>query len=877
MDLRSLSQKTINDKTLIRKLSTFHTIEANIILKSYFNMDIYDKCNYYDSYANVKKLLVEEKDLAIVKEIILHTKDEIDSSVNKNNLFHKAVIREDKELVNLCLECNLDVTNKNKQGYTPLHLATINKYISIIKLFLEHKKDISTLDNNGFSFLDYYDFSQSPSIMKLLLDNYNIVIEQNKEKFKSVFTQRDIYNMVMDNMVNEINNLSIRDIVNYNFENNNYILKLAIFRNKFEIVNCLINKNICIDDNFIIYEVVHSENASMLDLFINNDAYIMDEYDKFRMSFIEMASTTNPTIIKRLIEHGIDFYSKGYNNKYIIDYPILHYQFSIVHYLIYNCKDIRKYSYLDKDIVIKIYQRFHESEICKYMIVKNVIIPKENDLLHLASEQGNLDFVKYLLNKGFDINSFSSDLRTPLSYAVIANKINVVNYLISQGADVNLYNIRSPLHKAIENDNIRMVQCLLDNRANIEAIDCDRNTPLMVAIKEKKREIVNLLIERNANVNAVNKNKNVLITAIQYFDFLIVERLIEAGADVNANNSLFYAVKKVNSSLTKLLLDHGANPNIVDDFNKSPLYYSVEYDIFKTFQYLIEYGSILDLQDKDIIFSGLKKHVFIKYFLEHGLDVNIKSNTNYSLLYHAFEIGNLLIIKTLLEHGANLNEEIEEQSYMFYAIKLLNNELVSFLIEKGFDVNQRDRDGNTPLIYLLKQSNIHKNNYMIQYTLDKDFCYTKCHDRYIDEKRKNIIFIMKILLENKADINLKNNANETALSIAINSDEFSLSEYFIKMNDFKIRKVTIHSRYDYYRLGYYDIVDYLVDHGADVNALNEYNETLFSASMRYIPSNILVKMIEHGANLNVVDYHKNTPLEQAIKRNDSDLIFILKT
>ena len=67
----------------------------------------------------------------------------------------------------------------------------------------------------------------------------------------------------------------------------------------------------------------------MLDLFINNDAYIMDEYDKFRMSFIEMASTTNPTIIKRLIEHGIDFYSKGYNNKYIIDYPILHYQFSI--------------------------------------------------------------------------------------------------------------------------------------------------------------------------------------------------------------------------------------------------------------------------------------------------------------------------------------------------------------------------------------------------------------------------------------------------------------------------------------------------------------------------------------------------------------------
>ena len=57
--------------------------------------------------------------------------------------------------------------------------------------------------------------------------------------------------------------------------------------------------------------------------------------------------------------------------------------------------------------------------------------------LHLAVGSGNLDMVKFLVEKGADINAKRADQGTPLHWACSAGFTECVMYLIEHGASIN--------------------------------------------------------------------------------------------------------------------------------------------------------------------------------------------------------------------------------------------------------------------------------------------------------------------------------------------------------------------------------------------------------------------------------------------------------
>lgn len=59
--------------------------------------------------------------------------------------------------------------------------------------------------------------------------------------------------------------------------------------------------------------------------------------------------------------------------------------------------------------------------------------------LHRAAEHGNVEEIKMLLAKGEPINRFDDLDYTPLHYAVENNRIEIVDILIDAGADVNAH------------------------------------------------------------------------------------------------------------------------------------------------------------------------------------------------------------------------------------------------------------------------------------------------------------------------------------------------------------------------------------------------------------------------------------------------------
>ncbi|RMG78487.1 MAG: ankyrin repeat domain-containing protein [Bacteroidetes bacterium] len=119
----------------------------------------------------------------------------------------------------------------------------------------------------------------------------------------------------------------------------------------------------------------------------------------------------------------------------------------------------------------------------------------------------------------------------------------------------------------------------------------------------------------------------------------------------------------------KELINKGANVNVRDEFNRTPLHYAV-------------------LKGREDI---------VKILLKHGANPNVKDNNGSTPLHWAATKGYCEIMKLLLKNKANINERgINGDTPLHYAVDAGNYEAVEFLIKNKADVNIKNDDGNTP-------------------------------------------------------------------------------------------------------------------------------------------------------------------------------------
>ncbi|XP_045131002.1 ankyrin repeat domain-containing protein 50-like isoform X1 [Portunus trituberculatus] len=133
-------------------------------------------------------------------------------------------------------------------------------------------------------------------------------------------------------------------------------------------------------------------------------------------------------------------------------------------------------------------------------------------LRHFTQTLRGLEAVLLLISFGADVNARTEarhDYRSVLHYAVLSGSVPIVNLLLKQGARVNFeasYNKPTPLDLAILKGDLEMVRLILDNGANLDASSPIIGSPLHMACSEgipNRLEIIKLLLERGANPNIV--------------------------------------------------------------------------------------------------------------------------------------------------------------------------------------------------------------------------------------------------------------------------------------------------------------------------------------------------------------------------------------
>lgn len=387
-----------------------------------------------------------------------------------------------------------------------------------------------------------------------------------------------------------------------------------------------------------------------------------------------------------------------------------------------------------------------------------------------------------LLDGTRDVNHPEPDGMTPLHYAVLNNDVDVARALLRAGADVNArtrYEV-SPLYLAAQNGSAAMTRLLLENGASANtlyregetvlhtaartgdpdtvavlldagaAVDAREGwhgqTPLMWAVAQGHANLIPLLIERGADVNGLSNveewerqitdeprekwlppgGMSPLMFAAREGCRACIQPLLDAGADIDAATlkgitPLLGAIINGYYDVAWDLVQAGANVNLNDDTNRSPLYAAVHFNImpesnrpspywfenehtaYELMELLLEKGADVNVRLTALIPFRLK--------LDRGTDGMLVAGTTPFL--RAAKSADLPAMQLLLKYGADAtlttNQGIdplmtaanlatkESDTTGRYKTEEQIIEAIKLCQAQGLDVNAKANDGRTAI------------------------------------------------------------------------------------------------------------------------------------------------------------------------------------
>lgn len=371
--------------------------------------------------------------------------------------------------------------------------------------------------------------------------------------------------------------------------------------------------------------------------------------------------------------------------------------------------------------------------------------------------------IKFLLEQpGNATNKLTHDNRIYLHWAAYKGNATLVEYLIAKGSEINFEDSHgtTPIAFAAANG--------INNPDLYEAFFKAGIDP-----KKKYKNGENLLLL------TVPFDKD--LTNATYF---ITKGMSFQDVDKEGNTAFDYAARTGNTALLKKLAEKGVKHTdnallIAAQGNRR------ESNPLETYKYLVE-----EVKIKPTVVSKSGENVLhllsgksnqkeiINYFLSKGVDVNKANKEGNTPLMIAAGARDVAALEQLLPLVKNNNtQNLKGESALTMAVKSGTPEAVALLLEKGADVNVKDKDGNNLGFYLVqsyrpkmgKGADIAKDPFETKTKLLQDkglnlaLAQKDGSTLYHFAIIKNDLNLIKKLALLNIDVNTKNNDGITAL------------------------------------------------------------------------------------------------------------------
>ncbi|XP_046547959.1 inversin-like [Haliotis rubra] len=228
---------------------------------------------------------------------------------------------------------------------------------------------------------------------------------------------------------------------------------------------------------------------------------------------------------------------------------------------------------------------------------------RRNKKLLGACRSGDVEAVKQVLEQvNVDINSRGFRRMTPMLLAAKNGHRGVLDFLVSEGADMSLVDQRghNVLHAACRAGYVEIVKYVLSqNILDINRGDKMMRTPLMVASETGHKDVVELLVRSGANVSLVNeKGRNFLHFACQGGDVETVKYVLAQdnvginSRDFRGRTPVMEAAKNGHKEVVVFLLSKGADVSLVDVSGNHLLHTACEGGNIEVVKYVLAQDSV---------------------------------------------------------------------------------------------------------------------------------------------------------------------------------------------------------------------------------------------------------------------------------------------
>uniref|UniRef100_A0A8C7Z6R7 Poly [ADP-ribose] polymerase n=1 Tax=Oryzias sinensis TaxID=183150 RepID=A0A8C7Z6R7_9TELE len=550
--------------------------------------------------------------------------------------------------------------------------------------------------------------------------------------------------------------------------------------------------------------------------------------------------------------------------------------------------------------------------------------------LHLAAGYNRVRIVQLLLQHGADVHAKDKGGLVPLHNACSYGHYEVTELLLKHGACVNAMDLWqfTPLHEAASKNRVEVCSLLLSHGADPTLLNCHSKSAVDMAPTAELKERLTyefkghslLQAAREADIAKVKKTLALEIIGFKHPQTnetalhcavasphpkrkQVTELLLRKGANINEKNKdfmtpLHISAERAHNDVLEVLQKHGAKVNAVDTLGQTALHRAALAGHIQTCKLLLSFGAdaaIVSLQgftaaqmgneavqqilnenlptrnsDVDYRFleaakagdldtvqqlctpqnvncrdlegrhstplhfaAGYNRVAVVEYLLHHGADVHAKDKGGLVPLHNACSYGHYEVAELLVRHGASVNvADLWKFTPLHEAAAKGKYEICKLLLKHGADPTKKNRDGNIPLD-MVKDGDTD-----IQDLLRGDAAL-------LDAAKKGCLArVQKLCSQENINCRDAQGRNSTPLHLAAGYNNLEVAEY-------------------------------LLEHGADVNAQDKGGLIPLHNAASYGHVDIAALLIKYNTCVNATDKWAFTPLHEAAQKGRTQLCALL--
>lgn len=632
-------------------------------------VDINEHCTTFDTPID---LSIKLNDIAMVKFLLS------EGATDKSSMF-QAAKNDNLEMIQLLLQHDFEFGNS-------LIYAAENDNMEIVQFLVEAGSEVNLSQKRKSGLFSRYYVSPIDRSIK----------NGNLEMVKYLISK----GVSIENAIEECFEFQQNEILKAlipEYENKDELLSKAFIRSNTEIIRYLINAGADInykDDHGNTLLHITSKEGNILNtkmLIEEFNASINAKNESGETPLMLSASSSDILVTEYLLTKEVEIDATNNHGETALFYSLENKSLNNFNLLLNKGADPDIRSNNNTTLLIAAAKK-NQVKAINYLLDHGVNIDAENDLKEKAFDyiitdfNRNFELVNRFLDAGADINQRGNRYNKSLMFfAIEQENIERIKELHERGASVDP---RDSKGNRADVDNSEIIMYLIENGADINALDDRHDSFLCVAVNENDLELAHYLVSKNIDVDQnCYFSEPPLVKAIESNNVTLVKFLVDNDADINAigyfeRNVMEYAKRKGNQEIIDYLKGKGA----MSKKDKNELYR-------KSMEVERKIKTAMALENNEELVANLK--------LCNGLIIQDKLIKR--VAEYAAESGNPIIFEILISNlKFNIDSEINliGQTPLIVATENNKTSLVDYLYHRGALLDIMDDKGKTAEDYI---------------------------------------------------------------------------------------------------------------------------------------------------------------------------------